>query len=101
MMPMQCPKCRSASHRSAVTNGLLPDQIVRRRACRECGFKWYTCEVRVPDYAVGWSAALQSKPVLRTPVEVTLHHLEEADVQQVAEANGRARGVTDCDRPAA
>ena len=101
MLPMECPSCRSSNHRSAVTNGKLPDQIVRRRACRDCGFKWYTVEIRVPDYAVGWSAALQSKPVLRVPIETTLWHLEEADVEQVAVTNGRARGVKKCERPAA
>jgi len=68
---MICPQCSSKDHRVPVTNSQLPDQIVRKRACNSCGHIWFTVEVIVPKYAVGWATGLQSKPVLRVPVDVT------------------------------
>ena len=70
MLPMECPRCRSTNHRTSSTNGLLPDQIVRRRVCSACGHAWFTVEVVVPDGAVGWSALHQHRPVLRETVTV-------------------------------
>ncbi len=77
MLPMECQRCRSTNHRAAVTNGLLPDQIVRKRVCADCGHKWFTVEVTVPDYLVGWSALHQKKPVLRAPVELKTGHTQQ------------------------
>ena len=79
---MECKKCRSSDHRTLVTNSLLPDQIVRKRRCNACGHVWFTAEITVPDYVVGWSPSHQNKPVLRAPVEVTLQHMEAADCKQ-------------------
>jgi len=53
---------------------MLPDHIVRKRRCVSCGHQWFTVEVIVPDYAVGWSKLHRSKPVLRVPVELTVGH---------------------------
>ena len=102
---MQCPKCCSSAIRAPITNNMLEDQVVRRRQCADCGHKWFTVEVTVPDYAVGWSAAMLRKPVLRAPVTVTAKHqeakdrlalLREARERQSAAADLRHR-VTDCD----
>jgi len=71
MVPMNCPQCSSNDHRVPVTNGQMADQIVRKRVCKDCGHIWFTVEVIVPKYAVGWATGLQRKPVLRVPVEVT------------------------------
>jgi hypothetical protein len=35
----------------------------------ECGHRWYTVEVMVPNTAIGWDTVLR-KPVLRDPVRV-------------------------------
>lgn len=74
MLPMQCPKCSSETIRVPFTNNRLPDQVVRRRQCTECGHKWFTVEMTVPDYAVGWSVAHGHKPVLRVPLELSAGH---------------------------
>jgi len=71
MLPMNCPKCSHSRHRAAVTNSHPDDQIVRKRVCEACGHPWFTVEVMVPNYAVGWSAAHKRKPVLRVPMELT------------------------------
>lgn len=74
MLPMICPHCQSSNHRVPITNGELEDQIVRRRVCRDCSGAWFTVEVKVPNYAVGWSAVegKKSQPVLRVPTEFTV-----------------------------
>lgn len=71
MMPMLCPHCRSNNLRVPITNGQLDDQVVRKRVCLDCGKAWFTVEVIVPNYAVGWSEGLGKKPVLRVPAEVS------------------------------
>ena len=84
--PMKCPKCSSSVLRAPRTNNMLDDQVVRRRACVDCGHKWYTVEIAVPDYAVGWSVDHMHKPVLRVPLELStghtklhIHAVEERD----------------------
>jgi len=97
MVPMNCPKCSSNALRVPITNNRLADQVVRRRVCADCGHKWFTVEMTVPDYAVGWSAAHLSKPVLRVPLELSTGHtklrVEAVDAKdQIAslrEANAR------------
>ena len=79
MLPMRCPKCCSGAIRVPITNNQLDDQVMRKRTCADCGHKWFTVEVAVPDYAVGWSAEHLRKPVLRTPVTVTATHQEPKD----------------------
>jgi transcriptional regulator NrdR family protein len=74
MLPLDCPKCSSTTLRVPITNNRLSDQVVRRRVCADCGHKWFTVEVTVPDYAVGWSAAHLHKPVLRVPLELSTGH---------------------------
>lgn len=97
MVPMICPRCRSKAVRVPITNNMLNDQVMRRRACADCGHKWFTVEVAVPDYAVGWSAAHMSKPVLRVPMELSagatrlrVEHVEAQDhLKLLRESNAR------------
>jgi hypothetical protein len=85
---MNCPNCGSKNHRTPVTNGHLPDEVVRKRVCGSCGGHWFTVEVRVPDYAIGWSNDHQKKPVLRTPLTLQPSFIEPADVMEnLAKAN--------------
>jgi hypothetical protein len=76
---MLCPQCSHAGHRAAVTNSHPTDQIVRKRVCEACGYVWFTVELVVPSYAVGWSVAHKRKPVLRAPVELKAAHIEAKD----------------------
>ena len=64
---MICPQCSSGTIRTPITNNMLDDQVMRRRQCADCGHRWFTVELAVPDYAVGWCTA-RGKPVLRVPV---------------------------------
>lgn len=107
MLPMKCPSCRDSRVRAVITNGLINDQIVRKRACESCGHSWFTVEVQVPSYAVGWSTYHQRKPVLRVPVDLEIGHtrlrvsheeakdqialLREANARRAAEAEARYR----------
>ena len=86
-----------------VTNSQMADQTVRKRACENCGNVWYTVEVTVPSYAVGWSARHSRKPVLRVPIDVTVGHTrmrashEEAQDQlaNLTQANERSSARAD------
>ena len=97
MLPMICPQCSHNDHRATSTNSKLADQIVRRRVCQICGHAWFTVEVAVPNYAVGWSKGHLRKPVLRVPMEMQAAHTrlrvshEEAGDQLAGlrEANAR------------
>lgn len=80
MMPMKCPACGSSTIRLLITNNSLQDQTVRKRQCSDCGHGWFTVELAVPSYAVGWSGGHGSKPLLRAPVELTAKHVEPQDV---------------------
>jgi hypothetical protein len=51
---------------------LLPDQVVRKRECAECGHGWFTVEAEVNRFAIGWSTEYQNKPVLREAVTLKL-----------------------------
>ena len=103
MLPMNCPACSHPCHRAVVTNSQMADQTVRKRACENCGNTWYTVEVTVPSYAVGWSARHSRKPVLRVPIDVTAGHTrmrashEEASDQlaPLREANARRSAEAD------
>ena len=93
MLPMICPQCSSGTIRTPITNNMLDDQVMRRRQCADCGHRWFTVEVVVPDYAVGWCAPL-GKPVLRVPVEVTAKHQEAKDsLAALREANEKRYGL--------
>ena len=48
--------------------------MVRQRGCLDCGHKWFSVELMVPDYAVGWSTMHNNKPVLRVPLELSSGH---------------------------
>jgi DNA-directed RNA polymerase subunit RPC12/RpoP len=74
MLPMKCQRCGSSALQVPCTNNKLADQVVRRRACADCGHKWFTVELIVPDYAVGWSSVHNNKPVLRVPLELSSGH---------------------------
>jgi hypothetical protein len=107
MLPMICPQCSHNDHRATATNSKLDDQIVRRRVCQSCGHAWFTVEVPVPNYAVGWSKGHLRKPVLRVPLELQAAHtrlrvghveakdqlaaLREASERRSAEADERHR----------
>lgn len=71
MLPMKCPNCSSSALRVPITNNKLDQQVVRRRQCLDCGHRWFTVEMTVPDYAIGWSATHLRKPVLRVPLELS------------------------------
>ena len=113
MMPMQCPKCSHDHHRVSSTNGQLTDQTMRQRMCEACGHKWFTVEVAVPSYAVGWTSS-SGRPVLRAPLTVevsapnymvSLNHEEPKDQmaglrawnEQKSRAADARHRVTDCD----
>ena len=107
MLPMICPQCSHNDHRATATNSKLDDQIVRRRVCQSCGHAWFTVEVPVPNYAVGWSKGHLRKPVLRVPLDLQAAHtrlrvghveakdqlaaLREASERRSAEADERHR----------
>jgi hypothetical protein len=79
MVPMNCPSCQHGRHRAAITNSHLPDQIVRKRVCEACGHAWFTVELEVSRYAIGWSALHQNKPVVRVPLELTTGHVRPGE----------------------
>jgi hypothetical protein len=81
---MNCPKCDWATHRAAVTTQALSDQIVRKRKCCACHHTWFTVEVAVPNYSIGWSPGHKGKPVLRAPVTVTTSFIETQDSLAIA-----------------
>lgn len=105
MLPMNCPQCSHNDHRATSTNTRLADQIMRRRVCQGCGHKWFTVEVMVPAYAVGWSANHQNKPVLRIPMELQagstrlrVSHEDAGDqLAGLREANARRSEQADCE----
>ena len=85
---MNCPECGSKENRTPITNGHLPDEVVRKRVCKVCGHAWFTVEMTVPEYAIGWSDRHQHKPVLRTPLTLETSFVEAADVMEnLAKAN--------------
>jgi hypothetical protein len=81
----------------------MPTQTVRKRVCASCGEIWFTAEIIVPSFAVGWSAPQGHKPVLRVPLDVTLQHVEPADMVVVGKASHkllkarRDLTATECD----
>jgi transcriptional regulator NrdR family protein len=92
---MNCPECGSKNNRTPVTNGHLPDQVVRKRVCGFCGHAWFTVEMAVPDYAIGWSDRHQHKPVLRTRLTLEPSFVEAADVMEnLAKANAAIQRKT-------
>lgn len=84
---MNCPRCSSDNHTTPHTNSKIPDHTVRQRLCQDCGHRWYTVEVVVPNTSIGWSAA-QRKPVLREAVRVEALGMERLKP---------GRPVADCD----
>jgi hypothetical protein len=92
---MNCPECGSKNNRTPVTNGHLPHEVVRKRVCGSCGHAWFTVEMAVPDYAIGWSDRHQHKPVLRTPLTLKPSFVEAADVMEnLAKANAAIQRKT-------
>ena len=85
---MNCPECGSKNNRTPVTNGHLPDEVVRKRVCGSCDHSWFTVEMAVPAYVIGWSDRHQHKPVLRMPLTLEPSFIEPADVMEnLAKAN--------------
>lgn len=76
---MNCPKCNHNEHRAAIVNSMMPDQVVRKRRCTQCKHHWFTVEVIVPGYAIGWSRTYQRKPVLRAAIQLTPSYIEAQD----------------------
>ena len=74
IIAMQCPKCFSSAIRASSTNNSDPKMVVRRRVCADCGHAWFTLELSVSKYLIGWARKSegQSKPVLRVPVELAV-----------------------------
>ena len=78
-----------------MTNGHLPHEVVRKRVCGSCGHAWFTVEMAVPDYAIGWSDRHQHKPVLRTRLTLEPSFVEAADVMEnLAKANAAIQRKT-------
>lgn len=85
---MNCRICGSKNNRTPVTNGHLPEEVVRKRVCVACGHAWFTVEMTVPVHAIGWSDRHQGKPVLRMPLTLEPSFIEPADVMEnLAKAN--------------
>jgi len=105
---MQCKRCQSTKTRTPSINSRSATQTVRKRVCQDCGNTWFSVEIVVPDFAVGWSAigGGGSKPVLRVPIDVTLQHVEEVDRTALCRSTVQVRQarrdltVTECDSPA-
>jgi transcriptional regulator NrdR family protein len=95
MLPMKCPACGSRNYIAVITNNLIDSQTIRKRRCRDCGDVWFTAELAVPGYAVGWSKRHEGKPVLRMAIELTPEHVEALDSIECSR-QARAR-VNDCD----
>jgi len=76
---MNCPECKWVTHRAVVVTQALDDQIVRKRKCCACHHVWFTVEVNVPNYAIGWSPVHKGKPVLRAPLTITTSFIEAKD----------------------
>lgn len=110
---MKCPECSGEEIRIPITNNRLADQTMRKRQCVACGHAWFTVELAVPNYAVGWSLEHKRKPVLRVPMELQagatrlrVTYVEAKDrIEALREANRRKSEradadlrVTDCDR---
>lgn len=74
IIAMQCPKCSSSAIRASSTNNSDPTMVVRRRVCADCKHAWFTLELSVSKYLIGWARRSegQSKPVLRVPVELAV-----------------------------
>ena len=70
MLPMQCPKCCSRNYRVLITNNNFDAQTIRKRRCAACGHVWFTVEMEVNRYAMGWSGLHHHKPVVRVAVEL-------------------------------
>jgi transcriptional regulator NrdR family protein len=82
MLPMKCPKCASSKIQAAITNNRFDAQTVRKRRCADCGHNWFTVELEVSRYLIGWSKKHQQKPVVRrsTTLEPWVTPYDPADV---------------------
>jgi len=100
---MECKRCKCTRSTSASVNSRMATQTVRKRVCASCGEIWFTVEIIVPSFAVGWSAPQGHKPVLRVPLDVTLQHVELSDEVARGKASHkllkarRDLTVTECD----
>jgi hypothetical protein len=99
---MNCPECSHDRSRAPLTNSQPAEHTLRKRLCEACGHVWFTAEVPVPSYAVGWQGS-SGKPVLRAPLTVKAGHTEiglsyEEGKNQIAllqEANERRSMASD------
>jgi hypothetical protein len=76
---MNCPQCGSKQLKTPIVNSHDANQTVRKRRCDDCLFVWFTVELRVPDYSIGWAPSQMHKPVIRCPVNLTTSCLDEID----------------------
>ena len=91
---MNCPNCGSKNHRTPVTNSERSDQVIRKRVCSDCKTRWFTVELEVPTYAIGWGGA-SGKPVLRAPLTLKAEHVEALDQREILAACNRIRWGAD------
>jgi len=99
---MNCPQCSHDRSRAPSTNSQPAEHTLRKRLCEACGHVWFTAEVPVPSYAVGWQGS-SGKPVLRAPLtvkagraEIVLSHEEGKDqIALLQEANERRSIASD------
>ena len=100
MLPMKCPACGGRDYRALITNNLIDSQTMRKRRCQGCGHVWFTVEMEVPEYAVGWSNRHESKPVLRMALELKPEHIEPMDsfesVRRINQRRKERANVAEC-----
>lgn len=68
---MNCPKCDHDSVFVLQSNTMKPNHTTRQRECKDCKHKWFTIELEVASWAVGWEklkSGFGGKPTLRVPV---------------------------------
>ena len=108
---MKCPECSHDRSRAPSTNSQPAEHTLRKRLCEACGHVWFTAEVSVPTYAVGWQGS-SGKPVLRAPLtvkagrtQIGLSHEDAKDQmaglqawnEQKSNAADTRHCVTECD----
>jgi DNA-directed RNA polymerase subunit RPC12/RpoP len=70
---MNCPNCNHVSTSVLQTNAIKTEHTTRQRKCSNCGHKWFTVELEVQSWAIGWeklSTGFGGKPTLRVPVQL-------------------------------
>ena len=70
---MNCPKCNHDTVFVLQSNTMRPNHTTRQRVCNDCKHKWYTIELEIESWAVGWeklNLRFGGKPTVRVPVSL-------------------------------